>query len=52
MVLSGVGDALGFRWEFEYSGPQIHQVGKHDIQFMSISNYIQRAECAFDFSLS
>ncbi|KAF4084626.1 hypothetical protein AMELA_G00108360 [Ameiurus melas] len=25
MVLSGVGDALGFRWEFIYSGPKIHQ---------------------------
>ncbi|KAK3528952.1 hypothetical protein QTP70_014149 [Hemibagrus guttatus] len=25
MVLSGVGDALGYQWEFEYSGPCIHQ---------------------------
>ncbi|KAI5618073.1 ADP-ribosylarginine hydrolase [Silurus asotus] len=25
MVLSGVGDALGFRWEFVYSGPRIQK---------------------------
>lgn len=26
MVLSGVGDALGFKWEFVYSGLQIEKV--------------------------
>ncbi|XP_062859315.1 ADP-ribosylhydrolase ARH1-like isoform X2 [Trichomycterus rosablanca] len=25
MLLSGVGDAIGFKWEFNYSGPLIHK---------------------------
>ncbi|XP_022525092.2 ADP-ribosylhydrolase ARH1 isoform X1 [Astyanax mexicanus] len=28
MLLSGVGDAIAFKWEFEYSGPTIHQAVK------------------------
>lgn len=27
MLLSGVGDAIGFKWEFDFSGEAIHQVG-------------------------
>ncbi|XP_072522878.1 ADP-ribosylhydrolase ARH1-like isoform X2 [Salminus brasiliensis] len=29
MLLSGAGDAIGFMWEFEYSGPAIHQAVKN-----------------------